>query len=278
MPSFVLPLDVLTEVFDGLPSGLGGSIGQQITRASTGSTVLGRTSSGITERPPGSGSYVAQPTAAAEQGVYLLTVDWNGGVLEPATSRTHQFEVTTTLPVVITGLGAIADEARSHLGGIFDKLVNSPSYGSAHVVGRIEVVKERLMTAPPDTTGEATLPRLVKDYLGKLAALELIPAVFALLQGELQQESTANDPLEIVSYVDKIKVVELVRDELLAQTRRDESTVLPLLDQPNLRAAADGPAVDEVDEFRVMADPRDVPPFSTFPHRPFTRVPSRPAR
>jgi hypothetical protein len=51
-----------------------------------------------------------------------------------------------------------------------------------------------------------------------------------------------------------------VQESLLAQTRRDQLIVIPMLNSPRLNRSADsGPAIDEADDFKVTDDPRHFP-------------------
>lgn len=267
---FSLPSDQITISFSEPPSGA--TVGVQIQDATTGLTEVGRSESGVTERPAGSGNFVFVGAAPSSEGNYLVVADWNNGVINEATSAVRELRVSSSVPVSTSGLGAVADAAKSHLASIFDKLINSPSYGQTLVVGQIETVKARLLKAPPATADEGSLNPVVIDYLGKLVALALIPAAVALLQDEAQSRSTGNDPLEIVTYVDKIKTLDMLQKILLDQIAREEALVLTLINEPVTSSFVDtGPSISDTRP-RVTADPGCYPQYDDYPLKRGDRI------
>lgn len=268
MPS-AIPSDPFVVSFDDLPVGLVGSgtpIGVQIRRASNGTVVSGRTTSGIVEEPVASGTYEVTGTAPAELGEYLVLVDWNAGVIESDTSEARELTVAVSIPLVISEFGLVADATKSHMGETFDGLVSSEHYGSGYVMRKIDVIKQRVLNSPPDVEDEDTLHKLVIDYLGKLAAIDLMPAAIDYWARQAQTDSTGSDPTETVSYPDRLEAMKQLQEELLRQTRRDEIVVTPLLEDPRTRdAVLVGPAIDEVDDCKVTAEPRFFPRYDDFP-------------
>lgn len=261
---YSLPADTAVISFDELPTGLVGSptpIAVQIQRASSGTIVLARTTNGVVERPAGSGNYVVTLVSPSELDDYLVVIDWSAGELTPATSRVAQLRVTFTLPMEVSGLGPLADQARAQLGKTFDALRNDPNYGPTQILGRVEVVKARTMTTPPAPSEEDALPLLVKDYLGRLIALELMPAAYAYWGRNPISTTTGNEPSESTTWPDPIKVLEGIEKYLLMTTRRDEAIVIPMLSSPRLREATDGPAIDEETDAKVTSDPHCFPTY-----------------
>jgi hypothetical protein len=269
-----LPGDVFPAELNRAATGLTGTLGVQIRKLETDTVVMGRRTDVITERPAGTGNYVALLTAPVEVGRYQVVWDTTNGVLDPDHTAVETLEVTTTLPISPSGLGVIADAAKSHMGETFDALVSSTHYGAQYITGRVEVVKRRVMTDPPVQADEDTLDTLVIDYLGKLVALELMPAAFDYWGRQVQAETIGNDPAEMTTYPDRIKVMEAVQQTLLVQTRADEIIVLPLINKPRLRSNDDGPAIDEdPDTFaHVTEDPNSFPPARTYPFGKKDRV------
>ncbi len=80
---------VLTE--QGLPTGA--VVGFQILKAATGTVAIARTTTGVIERPTGSGNYVLNFIAPVDGDLYLVVSDWSGGVLAPETSRVSELIV-----------------------------------------------------------------------------------------------------------------------------------------------------------------------------------------
>lgn len=259
-----LPADTFIAVFTGLQSGL--SVGFQILKASTGSVQQARTIVGVVERPAGSGTYVVTGVAPSERGVYLIVIDWDNGNITANTSRSDKLEVSTTLAVTSSGLGPIADAAKSHMGETFDALAESEHYGTDFITRKIAVVKQRFMENPPSTADEEDLHELVIDYLGKLVALELMAPAIDYWKSRPTTVSTGNDPTETTSYTDPIKALEAIKETLLVQTRQEEATALSLTTTPRLRSTDDGPAIDELEDgLHVTADPRTFPSYQDYP-------------
>jgi hypothetical protein len=99
----------VTAVAAGAPSGLVGTIGVRIVQQATGTTVVGRTTAGITEPVSGSGIYTAQLTAPNTIANYIIV--WDTGTVTPQTVSTEELQVLQSLPTVgIVGGGSPVNE------------------------------------------------------------------------------------------------------------------------------------------------------------------------
>lgn len=87
---------VLEAVFENFPPDLTGPVlGIQMTDGS-GSTVFSRSTANLTQEPSGSGRYIWRKPISAIQTIsddYLVTLDFNSGVLVPGTFRTATVEI-----------------------------------------------------------------------------------------------------------------------------------------------------------------------------------------
>lgn len=250
----------------GIPTGQ--AVGFQVIKAATGSVTIGRTAIGVSERPAGSGNYVATFSAPVEADLYLIVFDWNAGVITPTTSKVEELQVTTSVAMINTGLGEIADYVKAFLGGeSFKLLVQSANYGATFVSLAIDVVKNRVMAAPPATVNEGTLPSVVLSYLGKLAALELRMAVYDVWQREVQSQSFGSDPMEIVTYASREAMLKAIFDALLAAIRAEQPLAIELMPNPRLQDSSLGPSINEEANAHVMPDPRSFPRQQDFPYR-----------
>lgn len=270
-----LPGKTITVGVTGLQSGL--DIGFQVIKAASGTVAIGRTTAGIAEVPTGSGAYAATFVAPAEPELYFVIFDWNDGVIDSLTSVVVELMVNETASTSSTGLGRVADYARVYLGGeTWDGIYNSSVFGATSISLAVEVIKSRVMLNPPVTVNEADLPAIVLSYLGKLTALELLPAARVWWSSQLVSKSIGNDPVEIVTHAARDHMLDEVQNELLRQIARDAPVALALIDTPRLRPADDGPAIDE-DDFmvRVTEDPRNFPTLAQFPFGKDFIVPNR---
>lgn len=253
-----------TVTFPGIPSG--SVVGFQVLNAATGLVALARTQNGVVERPAGSGNWVAIFNAPVQGDLYLVVADWNNGVLTPATSQVKELQVTTVVAPGSSGLGRVADYVRMRLGGeTFKGLTTSTDYGMPFVQQAIDLVKRRVMTNTVATVDEGNLDILILDYLGILASLALIPAARDWWGSQVVAQSTGNDPTEMVTYTDRSKLMDTVRDDLLRRLPEVQALAIPLIGTPRLRLAADGPSIDEDEGKHVLPDPRDFPDSIHFP-------------
>jgi hypothetical protein len=113
------------------------------------------------------------------------------------------------------------------------------------------------MKTPPAAADEGTLDVLVLDYLGILAALELVPAARDYWMNQLVSESTGDDPTEITTYTDRAKLMDDLRDDLVRRLPQAQALAVPLLNDPRMGDATLGPDIDEANDDRVTMDPRD---------------------
>lgn len=158
--------------------------------------------------------------------------------------------------------GAIAVDARYHLPTTYDVLAKKN--GDAYMQGVIEVVKYRVLDDIVLAADESSLNPLVINYLGKLVALELIPAGLDYWLDQHQQIS-AQGTDESVSYPDRVNALKKLEESLIAQVRRDEPLVLPLITNGRAQSTLSGPAIDVNTDQKVTEDPGEFPPISTFP-------------
>jgi hypothetical protein len=260
------PGETITVVQSGIPTGQ--SVGYRVTKAVTGAVAIGRTTTGVVERPAGSGTYVATFVAPSEADLYLVTLDWNAGVLTPAKSVTSELQVTTSAAQIDTGLGEIADYVKTALGGdTFTALLESSNYGPSHIALAIDIIKNRVMIVPTPTADENTLPSIVLSYLGKLAALELRTAVIDLWADKAQSRSFGNDPAESLTFASRENMLKMLFDALLAAANKEAPIAIPLLPTPRLEDSSAGAAIDEEANSRVTRDPRQFPRQHEYPYR-----------
>ncbi len=157
---------------------------------------------------------------------------------------------------------------KMHMGGEnWAILTTSESYGESSVLLAIEVVKRRVMAAPPTTALEYTLGPLVLDYLGILSAISLLPAARDAWASRTITQTIGNDPREITVFTDRAKGIDALIDELLRQLPAIQAAALPELDQP-VSGSTGQPGIDEDDDYKVTDDPRLFPPAEFFPYPP----------
>lgn len=99
---------------EGFATGLAGTIGVRLLD-NAGGTTTARTTTGITESPTGSGSYVVTITAPADAGQY--SVFWDTGVVSPTTTASEDLIVTAnaTIPLATDNLYVTAAALKESL-------------------------------------------------------------------------------------------------------------------------------------------------------------------
>jgi hypothetical protein len=209
---------------------------------------------------------VATFVAPVEVDLYLIVLDWNAGVITTTKSKVEEFQITSTVSQAATGLGLIADYVKTFLGGeTFKLLFESADYGPGYITLAIETVKARVMSDPLLTSDEGTLPVVVLSYLGKLGALQLLPAAADLWSTRAQSRSVGSDPTEIVTYPSREAMLKLLAERLLADARSEEALALSLIPSARLLSTSSGPAIDEDAGQHVTRDPRQFPREQDYP-------------
>lgn len=250
-----------------LASGLGTDLGVQV-QTLTGLVKRARTTVGVSEVPTGSGNYIAEVTTPGDLGEFLVIWDWNGGVMAAGLNYVEQLTVATVMPSDEAGYGVIARAAYTHMPETIAALLKSNDFGGAlSLQNRAEVVKRRVFKTPPSMADEANLDLFLIDYLGRLLALDLVPAGIDYWSRVPQASTQGDTQDETVSYISMITALNALADELLASTRRDEEAAGELVNGPKLRRPGTGPAIDSVSAShdRVTNDPRCFPRYGDFP-------------
>jgi hypothetical protein len=157
-------------------------------------------------------------------------------------------------------LGAVARAARREAPIAWDFLSDLADYGDRELLEKVEFVKSIAYAgAAPTVDQEDSLDRRVIDYLGKRAAIEIIPAAIDFWSNQVIMQS-ARDPQAVWGFPDRIKALE----NKLIYLRRAADELL-LVVQDIIGAAAirppTGPAVD-------TTYPLITPGLETFRHSP----------
>lgn len=241
-----------------LPAGL--TMGFQVLKAANGTVAVGR-STNVLELTPG--NYTATFISPAQPDLYLVIFDWNDGVLTAAESATSQLVVQGVAAVEQTGFGSIADYARLSIGGeTWKGLIDSPTFGPDLIKLAVETIKARVIQGEVD---ETSIPKPALSYLGKLVALELLPAARSWWANQVISHSIGDDPAEMESFPDRTRMIDALEDALYRQVRAEQDLAISIMPSPILRSDV-GPDIDEDDDSHyVTSDPRDFPALGEYP-------------
>jgi hypothetical protein len=126
----------------------------------------------------------------------------------------------------------------------------------------IDTTKERVFGVVAAPSAEAIYPLIVIDYVAKLAALEIItPGIDYWLNQPISVSATGTD--ENTTYEARAAALRLLREDLLAETRRIAPDVAPLIGYTRL-SSAPRMAINTLDDEFLTPSPQEFPrPFSS---------------
>lgn len=118
--------------------------------------------------------------------------------------------------------GAIADEARGHLGVTWSYLSkDSVRYGDTFLQRKVDNAKNQIFGEVVDPDDEETLyAREVIEYAGKAAALKIIPGAADYWASQKVVDSSGQK--ENATWVDRVEAIWKLRDRLKAEVEEDK--------------------------------------------------------
>src|SRR5947199_10804644 len=114
--------------------------------------------------------------------------------------------------------GDIAERTRGLLPVTWDALENDARYGDALLAAVLEIARETVLGKQSTEAEEDAMPRIVVDYVAKVAAIEIIPAGIDYWMSETVAVVTTGTN-ESETYTDRAAMLRLLRSDLLAETR-----------------------------------------------------------
>ena len=156
--------------------------------------------------------------------------------------------------------GAIADAARAILPVTWDALQRDPRFGDVLLQAQINTAKDAVTGQVVATAAEASYPLIVRDYIGKVAALGLISPGIDYWMNEPSSESAAGTE-ENHTFVDRAEKLKELREILLAETRDHADEIADIL-------GFSRPKSNNIPRINTMDDPFLTPSHQEFP-RPY---------
>lgn len=156
--------------------------------------------------------------------------------------------------------GEIADRTKAIMPITWDALSKDSRYGEELLQATIDTVKERIFgEAPP---AENTMALVVIDYTSKLIALELInPGIDFWMSQPVS--ATATGTAEDVTYPSRTAELRNLRTYLVAEVKKLEPEVMPLIDYNRLSRAPRASSSTQNDPF-ITPSPQEFPrPFGS---------------
>jgi hypothetical protein len=156
--------------------------------------------------------------------------------------------------------GAIATRVRAILPVTWNALEGDSRYGDALLQTAIDTAKDAVTGQVVASSAETTYPLIVRDFIAKVAALELINPGIDFWMNEPSSES-AEGTNENHTFVDRAEKLKELRDALLAETRDKADEIAEILGFTRVSSK-------QVPRINTMDDPFLTPSHQEFP-RPY---------
>lgn len=158
--------------------------------------------------------------------------------------------------------GEIATRTQAIMPITWDALSKDTRFGEELIRSTIDTVKERIMGEVIDPENEGTYPLVVIDYLSKLSAIELINPGIDFWMSQ-PQSTTTTGTSEEVTYPARTTELRNLRTNLLAEIKRLEPEVIPLIDYKRISRAPRASSNTQNDPF-LTPSPQEFPrPFGS---------------
>lgn len=158
--------------------------------------------------------------------------------------------------------GEIANRTKAIMPITWDALSKDTRFGEELIRSTIDTVKERIMGEVIDPENEGTYPLVVIDYLSKLSAIELINPGIDFWMSQ-PQSTTTTGTSEEVTYPARTTELRNLRTNLLAEIKRLEPEVIPLIDYKRVSRAPRASSSTQNDPF-LTPSPQEFPrPFGS---------------
>lgn len=158
-----------------------------------------------------------------------VTYQWQAGDVDTGGNWRGWFRVTSGTKVEETDefdifglthspgrgalIGAVARAARREIPVAWDALRSYDAYGDLELQEKVEIVKLNVLGYVVAVADEANLDRRVLDYLGKLVAIEVIPAAIDYWTDQIVSQ-TARGSNEVQTFPNRIQALERKLDFL----------------------------------------------------------------
>jgi hypothetical protein len=168
-----------------------------------------------------------------EPGQYFAwwKIDVDGAIIE---SDEFPVIVATHSPGLRTRIGAIYNSAKSFMPVTWSKLEGSDHYGDAQLQNKVDIAKLGLLGYEISAEDESNLDIRVINYLAKIAVISVIPAGKDYW-ASMAESKTAGTPDEVVSYPDRIEMLDQLHEQLVEEIAAERDIIGDLIDLPTIR-------------------------------------------
>jgi len=160
--------------------------------------------------------------------------------------------------------GDIAERTRGVIPVTWDALEGDGRYGDALLSAALEIAREAVLGRQYSEAEEETLPRVVIDYVAKVAAIEIIPAGIDYWMSESLSVTTTGTN-ETETYTDRAAMLRGLRNDLLAETRAKAEQIAGLVSYWPTASMPPRPRMNTQSDLLLTPSPQEFP-------RPFTQT------
>lgn len=160
--------------------------------------------------------------------------------------------------------GDIAERTRGLLPVTWDALEGDPRYGDTLLATALEIARESVLGTQPSAAEEDVMPRIVVDYVAKVAALQMIPAgIDYWMSQTLSVVTTGTNETE--TYTDRAAMLRDLGKDLLIETRAKADMIAGIV---NYQQAGHSPrpVLNTINDVLLTPSPQEFP-------RPYTQTP-----
>jgi hypothetical protein len=180
------------------------------------------------------------------------SIDISGSVIDTA-----EFEIIISehAPGTRASVGAIYRQARAFMPETWRRLEQSDNYGDSLLQQQINIAKLSLLGYELSAEDETNLDIRVISYIAKLTVISVIPAGKDYW-ASMAQTKTISSPDEMVSYPDRIEMLEQLHDQLVKELADDRAIIGDILEIPQVVRSGDIPTTsDGIDEGYITPNP-----------------------
>lgn len=158
--------------------------------------------------------------------------------------------------------GVIADRTRALLGVTWDALLSDTQrYGEDPLGYAVELAKEDVLGIIPSQAEEEALPRIVVDFVAKVAAVQIIPGAIDFWMNHSLEETT-RQPDETITYTDRAEMLRKLKEDLDKEIRARAAEIAGIVGYRRSTGRS-VPAINTMNDEFLTPSPQEFPrPFA----------------
>lgn len=157
-------------------------------------------------------------------------------------------------------LDRITSRVKNILSVTWDAMSQDARVDDSALVDPITFAEVLFLGEEPDEAAQLAMNRLVVEFIAKVAAVDLIPAA---IDYWLEQKTsiTTSGTNETVTFPDRIRALEKLKESLLRDIAKLEPIVEPLIPVIQTRRGASAPLMSTIGDELLTPNPQDFGPI-----------------